>query len=65
MALTVERHIKRAIVFQAAFKLKSFLHSDFFVPVITIVPARDNNITEPLGTNIPTKKNRDGAADNK
>ena len=65
MALTVERNIKSAIVFQAAFNLKSVLHSDLFVQEITIIPARNNNITEPLGTNIPTKKNRDGAADNK
>ena len=65
MALTVERNIKSAIVFQAAFNLKSVLHSDFFVQEITIIPARNNNITEPLGTNIPTKKNTDGAIDKK
>ena len=65
MALTVERNIKSAIVFQAAFNLKSVLHSDLFVQEITIIPARNNNITEPLGINIPTKKNRDGAEDKK
>lgn len=60
-----EKIINRTIVFQVAFNLKSFLQLVFFVQGTAIIPARANNITEPLGTNIPTKKNRDGAADKK
>jgi len=64
-ALTAEKNINSIIVFQVAFNLKRLPQTVFFVQRTTIIPASANNITEPLGTNIPTKKNTDGAIDKK